>query len=96
MYIEKGYAPKDIATLILKNNIWGLDIDKRASQLAYFSVMMKARSVDRQFLTRDIVQQPRVYEIVDSQPVLQFDYEELLTTNKFSSKSISPSPHLSP
>ncbi|MCQ2771833.1 MAG: BREX-1 system adenine-specific DNA-methyltransferase PglX [Bacilli bacterium] len=94
MYIEKGYAPKDIATLILKNNIWGLDIDKRASQLAYFSVMMKARSVDRQFLTRDIVQQPRVYEIVDSQPILQFDYEELLTTYKFTSKSISTAKYL--
>ena len=94
MYIEKGYAPKDIASLILKNNIWGLDIDRRASQLAYFSVMMKARSVDRQFLTRDIVQQPRVYEIVDSQPILQFDYEELLTTYKFTSKSISTAKYL--
>ena len=89
MYLEKGYSPKDIATLILKNNLWGLDVDERAVQLAYFSVMMKARSVDRQYLIREPVQQPRVYEIIDSQLILQYDYEELLTNYHFSDKSIS-------
>ena len=94
MYLEKGYSPKDIATLILKNNLWGLDVDERAVQLAYFSVMMKARSVDRQYLIREVVQQPRIYEIIDSQLILQHDYEELLSNYHFSDKSISTARYL--
>ena len=94
MYIEKGYAPKDIASLILKNNIWGLDIDRRASQLAYFSVMVKARSVDRHYLTRDVIQQPRIYEITDSQAIIQYDYEGLMKEHHFTPKSIGIAKYL--
>ena len=89
MYLEKGYSPKDIASLILKNNLWGLDVDERAVQLAYFSVMMKARSVDRQYLIRDVVQQPRIYELLDSELVVQNDYEDLLKTYHFTEQSIN-------
>ncbi len=94
MYIERGYSQKDIATLILKNNLWGLDVDNRAAQLAYFSVMMKARSIDRQYLARDIVQQPRIYEIIDSQFISNFDYVDLLEEHRFSGKSISIAKYL--
>lgn len=48
----------------MQNNIYGLDIDDRAAQLAYFSVMMKARQYDRRFLSRGI--QPHVYAIMES------------------------------
>lgn len=89
MYLEKGYSPKDIATLILKNNLWGLDVDERAVQLAYFSVMMKARSVDRQYLIREVVQQPRIYELLDSELSVQNDYEDLLKTYHFTEQSIN-------
>lgn len=88
MYLEKGYSQRDIATLILKNNLYGLDVDNRAAQLAYFSVMMKARSVDKQYLTRDTVQQPKVYEILDSQQLINHNYESLLKETRFSEKSI--------
>lgn len=88
MYLEKGYSQRDIATLILKNNLYGLDVDNRAAQLAYFSVMMKARSVDKQYLTRDTVQQPKVYEIIDSQQLINHNYESLLKETRFSEKSI--------
>lgn len=94
MYLEKGYSPRDIATLILKNNLYGLDVDNRAVQLAYFSVMMKARSVDRQFLTRDNPQQPRVYEIIDSREIAQYDYVQLLEDYKFSELAIGQSKYL--
>ena len=94
MYLEKGYSPKDIASLILKNNLWGLDVDERAVQLAYFSVMMKARSVDRQYLIRDVVQQPRIYELLDSELLVQNEYEDLLKTYNFTEQSINIAKYL--
>lgn len=51
IYRERGYSDRDAALSIVKNNLYGLDIDKRAYQLAYFAVMMKARSYNRRILT---------------------------------------------
>ena len=59
MYENDGYSQRDAAQCILENNLFGLDIDERAAQLAYFAVMMKARQYDRRFLTRGI--QPNLY-----------------------------------
>lgn len=59
IYRECGYVDRDAVQSIIENNLFGLDIDRRAYQLAYFSVMMKARSYDRRFLTREIA--PQVY-----------------------------------
>lgn len=64
IYLECGYTERDATSLILENNLFGLDIDNRAYQLAYFAVMMKARSYDRRILTRDI--KPNVYSIKES------------------------------
>ena len=64
IYIEYGYTERDAAVEIVKNNLFGLDIDGRAVQLAYFAVMMKARRYDRRFFARKI--QPHVYEILES------------------------------
>ena len=54
IYESYGYTQRDAARSILKNNIFGLDIDKRAYQLAYFAVMMKARQYNRRILTENI------------------------------------------
>ena len=54
IYESYGYTQRDAARSILKNNIFGLDIDKRAYQLAYFSIMMKARYYNRRILTEGI------------------------------------------
>ena len=54
IYMSCGYSERDAAQLIIRKNLYGLDIDKRAYQLAYFSLMMKARQYDRRFLTREI------------------------------------------
>lgn len=54
IYMSCGYSERDAAQLIVKKNLYGLDIDQRAYQLAYFSLMMKARQYDRRFLTREI------------------------------------------
>ena len=64
IYKELGYLERDIPELILKNNIFGLDIDDRAYQLAYFAVLMKARKYDRKILQKGIV--PNVYAIQES------------------------------
>ena len=55
---------------IVENNLYGLDIDDRAAQLAYFAVMMKARQYDRRFFSRGI--QSHVYTIVESNHVDKF------------------------
>ena len=59
MYESQGWSQRDAAQSILENNLYGLDIDDRAAQLAYFAVMMKARQYDRRILTRGI--QPNLY-----------------------------------
>ena len=64
IYEDYGYPARDAAASIVENNLWGLDIDERAAQLAYFAVMMKARQYDRRFFTRGI--QPNVYAIEES------------------------------
>src|SRR5699024_4335741 len=46
LYLSRGYRERDIPSLILKNNLYGLDIDKRATQLATFAIVMKAREYD--------------------------------------------------
>lgn len=67
IYESYGYTTREAVASIVKNNIFGLDIDERAAQLAYFAVMMKARQYDRRFLSRGI--QPNVYAIVESNPI---------------------------
>ena len=67
IYESAGYSQRDAAQSILEHNLYGLDIDDRAAQLAYFAVMMKARQYDRRILTRGI--QPHVYAIQSSKPM---------------------------
>ncbi|MCX6027608.1 MAG: BREX-1 system adenine-specific DNA-methyltransferase PglX, partial [Chloroflexi bacterium] len=50
IYQERGYRAKDIPRLILRNNLFGLEIDERAAQLASFALLMKARADDRRIL----------------------------------------------
>lgn len=64
IYTSAGWDQREAAQSILKNNLYGLDIDDRAAQLAYFAVMMKARKYDRRLLTRGI--QPNIYSIRES------------------------------
>ncbi len=52
IYTERGYAARDIPTLILEHNLHGLDIDERAVQLASFAVLMKARAKNPRILRR--------------------------------------------
>lgn len=70
IYESYGYTTREAVASIVENNLYGLDIDDRAAQLAYFAVMMKARQYDRRFFSRGI--QPHVYAIVESNRVDKF------------------------
>ena len=70
IYESYGYTTREAVASIVENNLYGLDIDDRAAQLAYFAVMMKARQYDRRFFSRGI--QPHVYAIVQSNHVDKF------------------------
>jgi len=64
IYESQGYNPRDAAKLILEKNLYGLDIDDRAWQLAYFAVLMKARQYNRSILTENI--KPHLYAVQES------------------------------
>ena len=73
IYENYGYTPRDAVTSILQNNLYGLDIDDRAAQLAYFAVMMKACRYDRRFFSHTT--QPHVYAIEESNRIEKPDVE---------------------
>lgn len=64
IYTQMGYTDKDASLSILENNLYGLDIDKRAFQLAYFAVLMKARQYHKFILKKQ--PQCHIYAIAES------------------------------
>lgn len=64
IYTQMGYTDKDAVLSILENNLYGLDIDKRAFQLAYFAVLMKARQYHKFILKKQ--PQCHIYAIAES------------------------------
>ena len=73
IYESEGYNPRDTVKLILEKNIYGLDIDRRAYQLAYFSLIMKARQYNRHILTKGY--SSKVYTAVSSKGVSKHHLE---------------------
>lgn len=67
IYRACGYPDREAVQSIVQNNLYGLDIDERAAQLAYFAVMMKAVQYDRRFLRRGV--QPHVCAVPESAPL---------------------------
>lgn len=77
IYLSAGYSEREIPRLILENNLYGLDIDDRAGQLAYFALIMKARSYSRR-LFRDMERNPielNVCSIQESNGLTKEDIE---------------------
>src|SRR6266511_1007943 len=66
IYHERGYRAKDIPALILQKNLFGLEIDDRAAQLAAFALVMKARADDRRILKDEAKVQPNVLALQES------------------------------
>ena len=63
IYTACGWSERDAAKSILRHNLYGLDIDRRAYQLAYFSVMMKARQYNRRIFSAE--NQPNLANFAD-------------------------------
>ena len=64
IYESYGIPAREAASSIVEHNLYGVDIDDRASQFAYFAVMMKARQYDRRFFSRKV--QPNIYSVRES------------------------------
>jgi type II restriction/modification system DNA methylase subunit YeeA len=64
MYVEAGYPAREIPQLILEKNLYGIDIDDRAAQMASFALMMKAREKSRSLFRNKI--EPQVVSIQES------------------------------
>ena len=88
MYEEEGYSNRDIPFLILKYNLWGVDIDPRAAQIASFVLMMKGRFYYRRFFSkiaeRDIL--PNIYYYKD------FEFDDKFSNAKALGSIISVEP----
>jgi len=74
IYLERGYQPRTIPRLILEKNLYGLDIDDRAAQLAGFALLMKARADDRRLFN-----DPPKLNVLSLQSSAGLNYEELCT-----------------
>jgi hypothetical protein len=75
IYTSLDYSQREAAERILKTNIFGLDIDKRAFQIAYFAVMMKYREFDRKALKKQI--KLNLFDIPESDNLKESDFEAL-------------------
>lgn len=76
MYLEEGYSPDMIPSIILENNLYGLDVDKRAIQLTSFALTMKARSYNKK-LFDDGYHFPNVIDVHESNNVSQSDIDTM-------------------
>src|SRR5262249_43069268 len=78
IYQERGYRAKDIPALILQKNLFGLEIDDRAAQLASFALMMKARADDRHLFEGEA--KPNILAFEDSQGMNAADITRALNS----------------
>ena len=69
MYEEEGYQTREIPALILQNNIYGLDIDRRCYQLASFALTMKGRAYHSRYLRKIVVPNVIALERIDAETI---------------------------
>jgi len=85
IYLERGYQPRTIPRLILEKNLYGLDIDDRAAQMAGFALLMKARADDRRLFNEPI--ELNVRSLQESKGL---DVDELVRALQSAPSSVSP------
>lgn len=66
IYLQNGYKKNEIPEMILKNNLYGLDIDDRAGQLSILSIILKAREYDKNIFNKEIVRNLNILSIQES------------------------------
>jgi len=85
IYLERGYRTRDISRLIMEKNLFGIDIDNRAIQLACFAILMKARKDDRRVLERYDIDL-NVMPIIESKMLYKNNLAEIISRQKGSDK----------
>lgn len=85
IYLERGYQPRTIPRLILEKNLYGLDIDDRAAQMAGFALLMKARADDRRLFI-----EPIKLNVLSLQESKGLDAEEILRALQTVAGGVSP------
>ena len=81
IYLESGFNKNDIPELILKNNLYGLDIDDRAGQLSILSVLLKAREYDKNIFNKEIVKNLNIMSIQESNTISEISIDNITTNN---------------
>lgn len=76
MYREEGYSTSEAVKSIFDNNLWGLDIDSRATQLSSFALLLKAAAQDRTVLERNIL--PHIYAMPETQVFTEQEVHDFL------------------
>lgn len=85
IYETQGYSRRDAAASIIKNNLYGLDIDKRAYQLSYFALLMKAREYNRRVLRRHHT--VNLYDVPEVKYTTK-DYTDLISNDDLDKKTV--------
>lgn len=85
IYETQGYSRRDAATSIIKNNLYGLDIDKRAYQLSYFALLMKTREYNRRVLRRHHT--VNLYDVPEVKYTTK-DYTDLISDDDLDKKTV--------
>ena len=81
IYLKSGFNKKDIPELILKNNLYGLDIDDRAGQLSILSVLLKAREYDKNIFNKEVVRNLNIMSIQESNTISEIFIDNITTNN---------------
>lgn len=85
IYETQGYSRRDAATSIIKNNLYGLDIDKRAYQLSYFALLMKAREYNRRVFRKHHT--VNLYDVPEVKYSTK-DYTDLISSGNLDKKTV--------
>lgn len=78
IYRECGWSDRDAAISIVENNLYGLDIDERAYQLSYFSIMMQGCKYNRRFLKANVSN--HLSNVVETNELESLSYEGMIET----------------
>lgn len=81
IYLKSGFNKNDIPELILKNNLYGLDIDDRAGQLSILSVLLKAREYDKNIFNKEIVKNLNIMSIQESNTISEISINNITANN---------------
>ena len=81
IYFKSGFNKNDIPELILKNNLYGLDIDDRAGQLSILSVLLKAREYDKNIFNKEVVKNLNIMSIQESNTISEISIDNITTNN---------------